>query len=81
MQGLNYTYDDSCPVQVLGLIQSLVFRERVDRDIRLPKTLEIGKALQQRMTRSIISRLRKYTIIEYTAAPTAANRSISIESG
>ena len=48
MEGPNYTYDDGCPVQVLGLIQSLVFFERVDRNIRLPKILEIGKALQPR---------------------------------
>jgi len=48
MQGQDYTYDDGCPVQVLGLIQALVFLERVNGDICLLKVLEIGKTLQQR---------------------------------
>ena len=47
MQGQDYTYNDGCPVQVLGLIQTLVFFERVDGDIGLLKILEISKTLQQ----------------------------------
>jgi uncharacterized protein YcsI (UPF0317 family) len=64
MQGPDYTYDDSCPVQVLGLIQSLMFCERVDRDIRLLKIPEIGKALQQRRRRARSSVACEYP--EYT---------------
>jgi hypothetical protein len=47
MQGKDYTYDDSGPVQVLGLIRTLVFCERVNGDICLLKILEIGKTLQR----------------------------------
>jgi hypothetical protein len=47
MQGQDHTYNDRCPIQVLGLVQTLVFFERVNGDIGLLKTLEISKTLQQ----------------------------------